>query len=209
MRLKPLGHPLDCNCLGRRNFLKVAGGAALAGITGGSLFVADQTRADALSKEMREKLTPEQILQIMKDGNKRFRAGERQDRNYLREQEASAKGQYPAAVLLTCIDSRAPAEVIMDLGIGDIFNCRVAGNVSSADILGSMEFACKVAGAKVALVMGHTAMRCYQGSNRQCRVGQSDWTAGQDQTCHRSDCLYGRAFGKELCFRRRCRAKER
>ena len=99
-----LGHPLDCNCLGRRNFLKVTGGAALAGITGGSLFLADQARADALSKEMREKLTPEQILQIMKNGNKRFRAGERQERNYLREQEASAKGQYPAAVLLTCID---------------------------------------------------------------------------------------------------------
>ena len=171
MRPKLLGHPLDCNCLGRRNFLKVVGGAALAGITGGSLFVADQARADALSKEMREKLTPEQILQIMKDGNKRFRAGERQERNYLREQEASAKGQYPAAVLLTCIDSRAPAEVIMDLGIGDIFNCRVAGNVSNADILGSMEFACKVAGAKVALVMGHTACGAIKGAIDNAELG--------------------------------------
>jgi carbonic anhydrase len=171
MRPKLLGHPLDCNCLGRRNFLRVVGGAALAGITGGSLFVADQTRADALSKEMREKLTPEQILQIMKNGNKRFRAGERQERNYLREQEASAKGQYPAAVLLTCIDSRAPAEVIMDLGIGDIFNCRVAGNVSNADILGSMEFACKVAGAKVALVMGHTACGAIKGAIDNAELG--------------------------------------
>jgi hypothetical protein len=148
MRQK-LGHPLDCNCLGRRNFLKMAGGATVAGITGGSLFLADRARADALSKELRDKLTPEQIIQAMKKGNKRFRMGERKERNYLREQKASAKGQYPAAVLLTCIDSRAPAEVIMDLGIGDIFNCRVAGNVRNADILGSMEFACKLAGAKV------------------------------------------------------------
>ena len=99
-----LGHPLDCNCMGRRNFLKVTAGATVAGITGDSLFLADQARADALSKEQREKLTPDQILQIMKNGNKRFRAGERQERNYLREQEASAKGQYPAAVLLTCIE---------------------------------------------------------------------------------------------------------
>jgi hypothetical protein len=91
MRQK-LGHPLDCNCLGRRNFLKMAGGATVAGITGGSLFSADRARADALSKELRDKLTPEQIIQAMKKGNKRFRAGERKERNYLREQKASAKG---------------------------------------------------------------------------------------------------------------------
>ncbi len=99
-----LGHPLDCNCLGRRNFLKATAGATVAGITGSSLFLADQARADALSKELRDKLTPEQIIQAMKKGNKRFRAGERKERNYLREQKASAKGQYPAAVLLTCIE---------------------------------------------------------------------------------------------------------
>ena len=165
------GHPLDCNCLGRRNFLKRAAGAAVAGIAGSSLFLADQVRADALSKEMREKLTPEQIIQAMKNGNKRFRAGERKDRNYLREQKASAKGQYPAAVLLTCIDSRAPAEVIMDLGIGDIFNCRVAGNIRNADILGSMEFACKLAGAKVVLVMGHTACGAIKGAIDNAELG--------------------------------------
>ena len=89
----------------------------------------------------------------------------------LREQKASAKGQYPAAVLLTCIDSRAPAEVIMDLGIGDIFNCRVAGNVRNADILGSMEFACKLAGAKVVLVMGHTAYGAVKGAIDNAELG--------------------------------------
>src|SRR6202035_4336057 len=111
-------------------------------------FLADRARADALTKELRDKLTPDQIIQAMKNGNRRFRKGERKERNYLREQKASASGQYPAAALLSCIDSRAPAEVIMDLGIGDIFNCRVAGNVENADILGSLEFACKLAGAK-------------------------------------------------------------
>src|SRR5882757_3976484 len=165
-----LGHPLDCNCLGRRNFLKLTAGA-MAGLTGGSLLLADRARADALSKELRDKLTPEQIIQAMKKGNKRFRAGERKERNYLREQKASAKGQYPAAVLLTCIDSRAPAEVIMDLGIGDIFNCRVAGNVRNADILGSMEFACKVAGSKVVLVMGHTACGAIKGAIDGAQLG--------------------------------------
>jgi carbonic anhydrase len=164
-------HFLDCNCLGRRHFLKIASGAAMIGIGGGTIFRAEQARADALTKEMRDKLTPEQIIGAMKKGNQRFREGARKDRNYLREQKASAKGQYPAAVLLTCIDSRAPAEVIMDLGIGDIFNCRVAGNVGNADILGSMEFACKLAGAKVVLVMGHTACGAIKGAIDNAELG--------------------------------------
>ncbi|MEH2542109.1 MULTISPECIES: carbonic anhydrase family protein [unclassified Bradyrhizobium] len=166
-----LGHPLGCDCLGRRGFLKLAAGAAVVGIGGGSVFRADRARADALTKELRDKLTPEQIIQAMKNGNKRFRMGIRKERNYLREQKASAKGQYPAAVLLTCIDSRAPAEVIMDLGLGDIFNCRVAGNVRNADILGSMEFACKLAGAKVVLVMGHTACGAIKGAIDNAELG--------------------------------------
>lgn len=164
-------HSLGCNCLGRRNFLKIVSGAALVGISGSTVFLAEQARADALSKELRDKLTPAQIIEAMKKGNKRFRSGERKERNYLREQKASAKGQYPAAVLLTCIDSRAPAEVIMDLGIGDVFNCRVAGNVRNADILGSMEFACKLAGAKVVLVMGHTACGAIKGAIDNAELG--------------------------------------
>ena len=111
---------------------------------------------DALTKEQRDRMTPDEIIALMKQGNERFRTGQCEDRNFLREQKASAKGQYPAAVVLSCIDPRAPAEVIMDLGIGDIFNSRVAGNIANQDILGSMEFACQVAGAKVVLVIGHT-----------------------------------------------------
>ncbi len=146
------------------------GAAAALGLVGGSLFPR-LARADALTKAQRDKMTPEQIIEVMRKGNERFRRGERKDRNYLREQRASAKGQYPAAVLLTCIDSRAPAEVIMDLGIGDVFNCRVAGNVENEDILGSMEFACKLAGAKVALVMGHTACGAVKGAIDNAELG--------------------------------------
>lgn len=160
----------DCGDSGRRNFLKVTGAATALGFIGGGLLTGS-ARADALTKEKRDKMTPEQIIEMMKKGNERFRKGERKDRNYLREQRASAKGQHPAAVLLTCIDSRAPAEVIMDLGIGDIFNCRVAGNVENADILGSMEFACKLSGAKVVLVMGHTACGAVKGAIANAELG--------------------------------------
>src|SRR5215813_945802 len=163
-------HLLDGNRLGRRKFLKATGVATAVGLSGGSLLSASAL-ADALTKAERDKMTPEQIIEMMKEGNQRFRRGERKNRNYLAEQKASAKGQYPAAVLLSCIDSRAPAEVIMDLGIGDIFNCRVAGNVENEDILGSMEFACKVAGAKVVLVMGHTACGAVKGAIDNAELG--------------------------------------
>ena len=154
----------------RRQFLARAGVAGALGLAGGT-FVSGLARADSLTKAQRDKMTPEQIIEAMKKGNERFRRGERKDRNYLREQRASAKGQYPAAVLLSCIDSRAPAEVIMDLGIGDTFNCRVAGNVANEDILGSMEFACKLAGAKVLLVMGHTACGAVKGAIADAQLG--------------------------------------
>jgi len=165
-----LEHPRDRSGSGRRSFLKATGAASVLGLVGGGLFTG-AARADALTKVQRDKMTPEQIIEAMREGNERFRKGERKDRNYLREQRASAKGQYPAAVLLTCIDSRAPAEVIMDLGIGDVFNCRVAGNVENEDILGSMEFACKLAGAKVVLVMGHTACGAIKGAIDNAKLG--------------------------------------
>src|SRR5215831_19174245 len=163
-------HLLDDNRLARRRFLKATGVATAVGLSGGSLLSASAL-ADALTKAERDKMTPEQIIEMMKEGNQRFRRGERKNRNYLAEQKASAKGQYPAAVLLSCIDSRAPAEVIMDLGIGDIFNCRVAGNIANQDILGSMEFACKLAGAKVVLVMGHTACGAIKGAIDNAELG--------------------------------------
>jgi carbonic anhydrase len=100
----------------------------------------------------------------MKLGNERFAAGKMSPHDYLAQKRATVAGQYPAAVILSCIDSRAPAEIILDARIGDTFSARVAGNISNDDILGSMEFACAVAGAKVVLVMGHTACGAIDGA---------------------------------------------
>jgi carbonic anhydrase len=123
------------------------------------------------SQHERDGLTPEQIISHMKEGNERFRVGKESQHDYLAQQQASAKAQFPTAIFLSCIDSRAPAETIMDLGIGDCFNARVAGNIVNDDILGSLEFACKVAGAKVVLVMGHTRCGAVMGAIADARLG--------------------------------------
>jgi carbonic anhydrase len=146
----------------RRHFLTILGAAPVEGLIAGSL--APGVAYSALTQAKRDEMTPDEIIALMKQGNERFRKGDKLPRNYIAEQKASAKGQYPAAVILSCIDSRAPAEIIMDLGIGDVFNTRVAGNISNDDILGSMEFACKAAGAKVVLVMGHTSCGAIKGA---------------------------------------------
>ncbi len=158
---------LMTHLLQRRGFLRAAGVATALG----SAALPGVAWADALTEEKRDRLTPDDILALMKKGNKRFYTGKPRSRNTLAQQRASAKGQYPAAVLLSCIDSRAPAETIMDLGIGDVFNCRIAGNVENVDILGSMEFACKLAGAKVVLVMGHTACGAIKGAIDNAELG--------------------------------------
>jgi carbonic anhydrase len=155
--------------LHRRSFLRASAATAIAFAGAGVL--AGVAHADALTKAQRDKLSPDDVLALMKKGNKRFYSGKRQDLDVLAQQRASAKGQYPAAVLLTCIDSRASAETILDLRIGDIFNSRVAGNVENPDILGSMEFACKLAGAKVVLVMGHTACGAIKGAIDNAELG--------------------------------------
>ena len=153
----------------RRAFCKAAGVATAVGVieasVGSVLAYAD------LTKEQRDKMTPDEIIQQMKAGNERFRAGKPQHRDLIREAKATAKGQYPAAIVFSCIDSRTPAELILDFGIGDIFSGRVAGNVADEDILGSMEFACKVAGSKVVLVMGHTACGAIKGAIDAVQLG--------------------------------------
>jgi len=145
----------------RRAFCKAAGVATAVGVVEASLGSV-LAHAD-LTKDQRDKMTPDEIIQQMKAGNERFRAGKPQHRDLMREAKATAKGQYPAAIVFSCVDSRAPAELILDFGIGDIFSGRVAGNVADEDVLGSMEFACKVAGSKVVLVMGHTACGAIKG----------------------------------------------
>ena len=153
----------------RRAFCRTAGIATAVGIAeitmGGVLAHAD------LTKEQRDKMTPDEIIQQMKAGNERFRSGKPQHRDLMREAKATAKGQYPAAIVFSCIDSRAPAELILDFGIGDIFSGRVAGNIADEDVLGSMEFACKVAGSKVVLVMGHTSCGAIKGAIDDVQLG--------------------------------------
>ena len=162
--------PLD-SWANRRAFLRATGIASATAILG-MLPAGPLAYAAALTKAQRDKLTPDDIIALMKKGNERFRLGQESPHDYLAQQKASAKGQYPAAVILSCIDSRAPAETIMDLGIGDCFNARVAGNIANDDILGSMEFACKVAGAKVVLVMGHTACGAIKGAIDKVQLGK-------------------------------------
>jgi carbonic anhydrase len=162
------GQPLDC--LHRRSFLKASGAiTAMAFVGTGAL--SSIAYADALTQAQRDKLSPDDILALMKKGNKRFYTGEPQDQDYLAQQRATAKGQHPAAILLTCVDSRASAETILDLRIGDVFNSRVAGNVVNSDILGSMEFACKLSGSKVVLVMGHTGCGAIKGAIGNAELG--------------------------------------
>jgi carbonic anhydrase len=149
----------------RRTLLRSTLGIATACMVSVPLLgVSEQAGAAALTKELRDQLTPDQIIDLMKQGNERFRAGKMAPHDYLAQKRATVAGQYPAAVILSCIDSRAPAEIIFDLGIGDTFNARVAGNIATDDLLGSLEFACAVAGAKVVLVMGHTACGAIKGA---------------------------------------------
>jgi len=113
---------------------------------------------DFSTRELQDQLTPHQVLQILKDGQERFRTGRQLTRDLARQARATAGKQHPLAVLLSCIDSRTPAELIFDLGIGDVLSVRIAGNVVTPEVLGSMEYSCAVAGAKLIVVMGHT--RC-------------------------------------------------
>jgi MFS superfamily sulfate permease-like transporter len=113
---------------------------------------------DVSTRDIQEQLTPQKVLQLLKEGNERFVSGKRLNRDLIRQVDATSYSQHPMAVMLSCIDSRVCTEMVFDLGLGDMFSCRVAGNIAGAKILGSMEFACKVAGAKLIVVLGHT--RC-------------------------------------------------
>lgn len=111
---------------------------------------------DYTTRELQQLLTPDDVLEILVEGNERFAAGDRLTRDFRRQLSATSDGQHPYAVILSCIDSRAPVETIMDLGLGDVFSVRIAGNVTSEKVLGSMEYACAVAGAKLIVVLGHS-----------------------------------------------------
>ena len=159
---------------GRRTFVRRSGMALVAGLFGHAAPIAGKSQAPervGLTKAVRDAATPEQIIERAKAGNRRYLTGTQVQRDFLAEQKATAAGQYPAAVVLGCIDSRAPAEIVFDLGIGDIFNCRVAGNIENPDILGSMEFATHLSGAKVVLVLGHSGCGAIKGAISDAKLG--------------------------------------
>jgi len=123
------------------------------------------------TKASQSAMTPAQALAAMRDGNARFVAGQPLVRNYPAQVKATAAGQYPFAVVLSCLDSRQPIEIVLDQGVGDIFSARVAGNVLDEDILGSMEFACKVSGAKLIAVIGHSNCGAIKGAVDDVQLG--------------------------------------
>jgi carbonic anhydrase len=124
-----------------------------------------------LNKEAQSSLTPQKAYQILVDGNQRFVSNLRYNRNLLQQVNETSDGQYPFAIVLSCIDSRTSAELIFDQGLGDIFSARIAGNVLNEDILGSMEFACKVAGSKLIVVLGHTKCGAIKGACSHVEMG--------------------------------------
>ena len=124
-----------------------------------------------VTKEMQDAITPSMAVDLLKAGNKRFVNNLKLNRNLLQQINETIDGQHPFAVILSCIDSRTSAELIFDLGLGDIFSVRVAGNIINDDILGSMEFGCKVAGAKIVVVLGHTKCGAIKGACDHVEMG--------------------------------------
>ena len=158
----------------RRQAIKTTIAAGAAGLAAGAglLSFSGVSFAAALTKEQRDAMTPDDVIAMMQKGNERFRAGKMEQHDYLAQKRASATGQYPAAAILSCIDSRTPAEILMDMGLGETFNARVAGNICNDDMIGSLEFACAAAGSKVILVMGHTACGAVKGAIDNVKLGK-------------------------------------
>ena len=124
-----------------------------------------------LNKEMQDAITPSMALDLLKEGNKRFINNLRINRNLLQQANDTSDGQHPFAVILSCIDSRTSAELIFDQGLGDVFSVRIAGNIINEDILGCMEFGCKVAGSKIIVVLGHTKCGAIKGACDHVEMG--------------------------------------
>ncbi len=123
------------------------------------------------TKESQSKIDPDKAFQMLKDGNKRFVDGKMIKRDYHDQVKETSEGQYPFAVIVSCMDSRVPPETVFDQGIGDIFVIRVAGNVVDEDVLGSLEYACKVVGVKLIIVLGHTSCGAVKGACDNAKLG--------------------------------------
>ncbi len=125
----------------------------------------------AHTRETQATMTPQKALNFLKEGNQRFQSNLKANRNLLQQVNETADGQFPFATILSCIDSRVSAELVFDQGLGDIFSIRIAGNFVNQDILGSMEFACKLAGTKLIVVLGHTSCGAVKGACDHARMG--------------------------------------
>ena len=123
------------------------------------------------TKETQAAMTPQKALQYLKAGNQRFQDNLRANRNLLQQVNETGNGQFPFATILSCIDSRVSSELVFDQGIGDVFSIRIAGNFTNEDILGSMEFACKLAGTKLIVVLGHTSCGAIKGACDNAELG--------------------------------------
>jgi carbonic anhydrase len=123
------------------------------------------------TREVQQRLTPQKAYEILTEGNKRFVSNLRYNRNLLQQVNETSDGQFPFAIVLSCIDSRTSAELVFDQGLGDIFSVRIAGNVLNEDVLGSMEFACKVAGSRLIVVLGHSRCGAIKGACDRVELG--------------------------------------
>ena len=125
----------------------------------------------AHTKETQAAITPDAAIGLLKEGNSRFVTNKKADRDLLDQVNDTVSGQYPFATILSCIDSRVSAELIFDQGVGDIFSARVAGNIVNQDLLGSIEYACKLAGTKVVVILGHTSCGAVKGACDDAKLG--------------------------------------
>lgn len=131
----------------------------------------DEKRMSSPTREMQSQITPRMALNLLNKGNQRFVGNLKANRDLLAQVNQTSDGQWPFAIVLSCIDSRTSAELIFDQGLGDIFSVRIAGNIINTDILGSMEFACKVAGSKLIVVLGHTRCGAVKGACDHVEMG--------------------------------------
>ncbi len=152
----------------RRQFIKSTSATGLFLGAYGPLALADVA---AMSAEAQKAITPDEALKRLKEGNERFARGKMLDRNLMEQVKATASGQYPFAVVVGCVDSRVPPELVFDQGIGDIFSARIAGNFVNTDIIGSLEFTTRLAGSKLIVVLGHTECGAVKGACDNAQLG--------------------------------------
>ena len=136
-----------------------------------------------LNKELQDKITPAMAINLLKEGNQRFINNLKVNRNLLAQVNETSESQHPFAVIISCMDSRTSAELIFDQGLGDIFSVRIAGNVINEDILGSAEFGCKVVGAKVVIVLGHSSCGAIKGAVQNVDLGHLHFITNKIQRC--------------------------